>query len=419
MTTLSSPSLAVKKTNLNESKVPPYQLPDPLVATDGTHITTPEEWTTKRRPEILRLFETEVYGRAPEQKPELQFQVDTEDHSALSGKAVRKQVTIRVSTPRGILPLHLLLYAPKDKPHAPAFLGLNFLGNQAVHTDPVIMLSPAWIHGKPGSGIVDSHATEASRGSEASRWQVEKLIDRGYALATMACGDIDPDFDDGFQNGPHPLFYRDGQTKPDADQWGTIAAWAWGLSRALDYLERDDLVDARRVAVIGHSRLGKTALWAAATDPRFAMAISNNSGCGGAALSKRIFGETVGLINKNFPHWFCTNFRKYDDNEDQLPVDQHMLIALIAPRPVYVASAVEDKHADPLGEFLATKNAEPAYKLFNEPGLGTETLPAVDHPTGTGAMRYHIRTGKHDITAYDWDQYLNFADQQLTAKSPK
>lgn len=418
MAVLSSQSFAATKENLDESRVPPYVLPDPLLAADGTRITTAGEWIAKRRPEIMRLFESEVFGRAPAQIPKIEFHVESENRNALAGKAIRKEVTIDISTPRGRLPLHLLIYVPKSNRQVPVFLGLNFHGNQAVDVDPAITLAKCWVVSRPEVlGIVDNRATEASRGCEASRWQVEKVVSRGYAVATMCCGDIDPDYDDGFQNGVHPLFYQTGQTAPEPDEWGTIAAWSWGLSRALDYLETDKSIDAKRVAVWGHSRLGKTALWAGARDERFAMVISNCSGCGGAALSKRVFGETVGLINEHFPHWFCRNFRKYNDREELLPVDQHELIALIAPRPVYVASASEDRHADPHGEFLSAKNAEPVYRLFNLVGIGASEMPAVDHAIGD-AIRYHVRTGKHDATAYDWQQYLDFADRHLLAKSP-
>ena len=399
-------------TNYDEAKVPRYTLPDPLVMLDGGKVADAKVWRDVRRSEVLELFRMHMFGRSPGKPEKMSFEVFERGDGALDGKALRKQVTVRFAEGDGAPSMDILIYLPADaKGPVPLFVGLNFRGNHIVGTDPAIRLSTRWIR-STYEGVVNDRATEAARGTAASRWPVETILARGYGFATIYYGDIEPDRKDALGESVRAMYLKPGQKAPAPDGWGAIGAWAWGLSRAMDYFETDKKIDAARVAVIGHSRLGKTALWAGATDERFAMAISNNSGCGGAALSRRCFGETVARINKVFPHWFCGNFHKYGGREGDLPIDQHMLIALMAPRPVYVASAEGDRWADPRGEFLSCVHATPVHRLFGKTGLPTETMPGVGKNV-SGDIGYHIRPGKHDLTAFDWARYLDFADKHL------
>jgi len=395
------------KTNYDENKVPPYKLPELLVSLNGEKITTQKDWTEKRRPEILALFENNLYGRIPGKLMISSYKVVEHNENALGGKAVRKQVVLNFRNNGKKLDVNLLIYLPKNQKKVPVFTGYNFSGNQTVADDPAIFVTRSWVRNDSASGIINNRATEKSRGKDKVAWQVEKIISSGYGLVTLYYGDVDPDKND-FTDGVHPLLYKKGQTMPLPDEWGSISAWAWGLSRVMDYIEKDPDIDASRVVVMGHSRLGKTALWAGALDQRFAIVISNNSGCGGAALSRRIYGETLGGMNQYFPHWLCDNCSKFDNDVNALPADQHMLIALMAPRPVYIASAEDDKWADPKGEYLSGYFASPVYELFGEKGLKSPEMPAVNSPV-MNTIGYHIRTGGHAVLGYDWDQYIRFA----------
>jgi hypothetical protein len=409
-TMLESQSPARPGINYDESKVAPYTLPDPLVRAGGQRVRSADEWRRIRRPELLALFEREVYGKSPPAPSGSWHEVRATDHAALGGRATRKEVRIHFEKGRDEPYMDVLLYVPNERrAPAPVFLSLTY-GNHSITTDTAVSVSPHFLRDHP---LPDSAHGQVRRGEWADRWPIETIVARGYALAAVYVGDLDPDAKSAIAHGIRPHFFSKGQTEPRDDEWGALASWGWGLSRAIDYLEHDPDVDAHRVALMGHSRTGKAALWAAARDPRVAMVVANESGTGGAKLSRRNFGETVAEINRGFPYWFARNFRRYDGREHELPVDQHELIALVAPRPVYVAVAQDDLWGDPRGSFLAAKAAEPVYALFGAPSKLPVEMPGVNQPTLDGPIGFHLRPGTHDVTRYDWEQFLAFADRHL------
>ncbi len=392
-----------------------FELPNLLISNGGELIQTSDEWENIRRPEILELFKSFVYGKIADEKLDLKFNVIKTNTSALGGISIQKEVIVSMSNKKDTLNMNILIFLPKhSKGSSPMFLGMNFYGNHTVHADQNISITSNYVNNKPEFCITDNRASHLSRGVRSNRWPIERIIERGYGIATIYYGDLDPDYDDDFGNGIHKLINNLDKNERNPDEGGAISAWAYGLSKAMDYFENDNDIDHHKVAVIGHSRLGKTALWAGAVDQRFAVTISNNSGCGGAALSRRKSGELLKDINIKFPHWFSENFHQFNDNEDSLPIDQHMLISLIAPRPVYVGSAVNDKWADPYGEYLSLYYAGAAYNLYNEDSLDNKNLPHLNEPIIKGKMGYHIRSGSHDLTKYDWERYMDFADLQFS-----
>jgi hypothetical protein len=360
----------------------PLNLPDPLVLPDKSRITTSQQWMNEQRGRLLDLFQQEVYGKPTVGRPaNMTFNVMAEDATAMGGQATLRRVEIRIQNDAktGSFTVRLVSFTPNAAPQKPvrAFVYVNpFLESD---TDP-------------------------TRATKSDHWPAEAIIARGFGAVALYAADLDPDINN-FDNGVHK-FYDNGVRGPST--WGTLAAWAWGASRAMDYVETDPRIDRRAVAVIGWSRGGKAALVAGATDQRFALTISNESGEGGAALARRNHGEGITDINTQFPHWFALNFRKYNGAPETLPVDSHELLAMMAPRAVYVSSASLDDWADPMGEFLGAVNAAPVYQLFGIDGLGTMTFPAPGEHIHKKQMGYHLRVGTHDLTRFDWDLFMDF-----------
>ena len=405
-TQAATPVMAGLDGNFDEALAGDYILPDPLVMQDGRPVTSSKMWQRERRPELLKLFADNIFGVSPPAPDHMRFDVTDNNPKALGGLATRRQITIYLDGKGQGPQMRVLLYLPNGVRSAPVFVGLNFHGNQSIDPDPAIDITTTWLTDYQSPGIVKHHATAASRGQDAAEWPLKQILAAGYGVATFAPGDLYPDSDNMIAESVHP-YYNTQSSAPN--HWGAIATWAWGLSRVYDYLATDKQVDATRVIVIGHSRYGKAALWAGASDPRFAMVVSNDSGEGGAKLYRRNFGESIRVMNT---YWFAPRFKTFASREQDLPVDAHELIALIAPRPVYVATATEDFWGDAKGQFLAAKAADPVYRLLGTDGLGVSDMPPPDTPVQT-TIGFHNRTGVHEITAYDWTQYIRFADTHL------
>jgi hypothetical protein len=395
-------TFAQTRGNLDESKAGQYTLPSLLTKNDGFKVKNAADWEQRQRPDILKLFAENVYGRIPGKPTKMHFKIVDEDKAALKGRATRKQVIIYFGEGEAVPFTTVLLYLPnKSDKKFPVFLGLNFDGNHTISDDTSVIITDHWMRLNSKTDII-------VRGKQKKRWPVEELINKGYGVVTAWYEDFEADYEQGWQSGMRTSLSQSLSIKPS--EWGAIAVWGWGLSRIMDYLQTDPGVDADKVVITGHSRLGKAALWSAANDPRFAIVVSNNSGEGGAALARRNYGETVKLINDVFPHWFIDKYKTYNDDVSRLPVDQHMLLALMAPRPLYVASATEDQWADPKGEFLSAVYATEVYHLYNKKGIEVKQMPRADQPLGEN-VRYHIRTGAHDMLLYDWMEYVKFADR--------
>jgi hypothetical protein len=370
-----------EESNYDESRVPAYTLPDVLKTRDNKTINSKKAWEKNRRPEIVALFEDHIYGQVPKSFEDIRFSVLSEDKYIMNGKSNRKEILIEVFNQGKSVRINLVLFIPTNasKP-SPAFLLINNRGKE--NTDP-------------------------SRKIISEFWPAEVLIDAGYAIAAFHVSDLAPDNKDDFMNALMQLY----PDQLNADNgMRAIGAWGWGASRVMDYFENDEQIDVKKVALVGHSRGGKASLWAAAQDQRFAICITNCSGSTGAALARRKFGERVRRINTSFPHWFNANYKKYNDHEELLPVDQHMLISLIAPRPVYATNASEDLWADPKGTFLSLKNAEGVYGLYGLKSNLPNTPQGLNIPLIESPLAYHNREGKHDMTVYDWNQFIKFAD---------
>jgi hypothetical protein len=395
--------------NNTEAKAGEYTLPDPLKLPGGEAVTDAKTWYEKARPRIVKLFEENQYGRAPGRPEDMSFDVFDKGTPAFDGKALRKQVTIYFTKDKEGPRMDLLIYLPVDaKGPAPLLLNLSFMPNNLTVSDPNVKVGRFWDPKEKKRVPADKE------GRGFGRINVQPFIEKGFGVATFNYADVDPDALDSMAGGIRAVYLKPGQKEPAPDEWGAIAAWAWGMSRAMDYFETDKAIDAKRVAITGISRLGKTVVWAGARDERFALVIPSCSGEGGAALSRRNYGETIAALvhPTRYPYQFCANYAKYADKVSELPVDSHMLLALIAPRPVLLQTGNTDRWSDPYGEFLAAVAAEPVFKLLGAEGLGTDKMPPAGEPI-MHTLGYYMHDGGHGAMPADWEVFLKFMEMHL------
>ena len=388
------------------------EMPSPVVMRDGTKVTTKAEWEAKRRPELLELFQNYMYGRVPAKPEKVSAKVLFEDKAAFGGKGTLKEVEITFGPPEWPK-IYLLVATPAGKTPAACFVGPNFGGNHLLTDHEKVRVPTAWVPDRY-PGVEKNKATAAGRGKQADTWPLQQAVERGYAVATFYCGDVQPDRPN-VQEGMRQILTPPRPGGSAGDETATIMIWAWGVHRAVDYLVTDAGIDAKRLAVVGHSRLGKTALLAGALDPRIAVVIPHQSGCGGAgpSRSKNPKAETVKRITTSFPHWFCGHFSAFGDDTTKLPFDQNCLVALCAPRPVLMTNAEDDQWANPPGQFDVLRAAAPAYELY---GVDKPVVAATMPEQGKLAaerLGYFIRAGKHAMTPDDWKVYFEFCDRWM------
>lgn len=389
--------------NTDEQKVGPVVLPEVLAKPKGKPIKNSAEWSALRT-YWLNQFKDNMYGALPAQQVSQQVKLIS-SKKILGDRAMLYQWELILAGKHTVQVLGVL---PAKNEPVPVFLGLNFCGNASTSFESDIKASSKYVVCNELPQFINHRAQSSARGSSASRWPYAEMIAAGYGSITASCADFEEDYPEGYKQGVRGILETELGLAPSA--WSAMGAWAWGLSQMMNLIETVPQIDAKKVIVHGHSRLGKAALWAAANDTRFAAVISNNSGEGGAALTRRQFGEDLWRITTSFPHWFIPKYKTYAQRVNELPFDQHTLLALMAPRPLYIASAAEDLWADPRGEYLSGYYAEPVYQLFGYKGLGGTTFPALNTPVGD-RVRYHVRGGHHDINLYDWKQYIKFAQE--------